>query len=100
MGLFSLLDALLDQSMPDILKQLPLTEDVNTALLGKSGEFNHYISLARAFESALWLNVIKQSRELNTDQKHLHSLYNQAIIWGNGVRNTISSYFPRPVIKQ
>lgn len=99
-GLFSLLDALLDQSMPDILKQLPLTEDVNTALLGKSGEFNHYISLARAFESALWLNVIKQSRELNIDQKHLHSLYNQAIIWGNGVRNTISSYFPRPVIKQ
>lgn len=99
-GLFSLLDALLDQSMPDILKQLPLTDDVNTALLGKSNEFNHYLSLARAFESALWLNVIKQSRELNIDQKNLHSLYNQAIVWGNGVRNTISSYFPRPVLKQ
>lgn len=98
-GLFSLLDALLDQSMPDVLRQLPLSEDVNTALLGKSAEFNHYHTLVRAFESALWLNVIKQSRALNIDQKQLHGLYNQAIAWANGVRNTISSYFPRPVIK-
>lgn len=97
-GLFSLLDALLDQDMPAILKQLPLVDEVNDALMGKSGEFNHYITLVRAFESALWLNVIKQSKEMNIDQKHLHSLYNQAIIWGNGVRNTISNYFPRPVI--
>jgi len=98
-GLFSLLDALLDQSMPDVLRQLPLTDDVNDALLGKSNEFNHYITLVRAFESALWLNVVKQSKELDIDQKLLHSLYNQAIIWGNGVRNTISAYFPRPVLR-
>lgn len=98
-GLFSLLDALLDQDMPNILRQLPLTEDVNNALLGKSGEFNHYLTLAKAFESAIWLNVIKQSRELNIDQKHLHSLYNQAVVWGNGVRKTISAYFPRTKVQ-
>lgn len=34
-GLFSLLEGLLDQSMPDILKQLPLSDEVNDALLGK-----------------------------------------------------------------
>lgn len=98
-GLFSLLDALLDQSMPDVLRQLPLTDEVNDALLGKSNEFNHYITLVRAFESALWLNVVKQSRELDIDQKLLHSLYNQAIVWGNGVRNTISAYFPRRLLR-
>ncbi|QJR81448.1 EAL domain-containing protein [Alteromonas pelagimontana] len=97
-GLFSLLDALLDQDMPNILKQLPLVDSVNDALLGKSAEFNHYLTLARAFEGALWLNVIKQSRELAIDQKQLHSLYNQAIMWGNGVRNVISTYFPKPVL--
>ena len=85
--------------MPNILRQLPLTEDVNNALLGKSGEFNHYITLAKAFESAIWLNVIKQSKELNIDQKHLHSLYNQAVVWGNGVRKTISAYFPRTKVQ-
>ena len=88
-GLFSLLDALLDQEMPDILRQ---------PLLCKSAEFNHYMKLVRAFEGALWMNVIRESRELNIDQKYLHSLYNQAIVWGNGVRKTISSYFPRKIV--
>ncbi|MEW9798854.1 EAL and HDOD domain-containing protein [Alteromonas sp. CYL-A6] len=98
-GLFSLLDALLDQDMTAILKQLPLSDDVSDALLGKSDEFNAYLSLARAFEGALWMNVIKQSKALNIDQKQLHGIYNQAIVWGNGVRSAISSYFPRSVAK-
>lgn len=93
-GLFSLLDALLDQDMPDILNQLPLTEEVNNGLLGESDEFIQYFSLVRAFESGLWLNVIKASKHLDIDQKELHGLYNQAIVWGNGVRQTLSSYFP------
>ncbi|MDC8829956.1 EAL and HDOD domain-containing protein [Alteromonas gilva] len=97
-GLFSLLDALLDQEMPDILRQLPLTDEINDALLSQSSEFNHYLKLVRAFEGALWMNVIREAKELNIDQKHLHSLYNQAIVWGNGVRQTVSSYFPRKII--
>jgi EAL and modified HD-GYP domain-containing signal transduction protein len=93
-GLFSLLDALLDQDMPDVLHQLPLTEEVNNGLLGESEEFSRYFNLVRAFESGLWLNVIQVSKQLNVDQKELHGLYNQAIVWGNGVRQTLSSYFP------
>jgi len=94
-GLFSLLDALLDQSIDDLLKQLPLSDDVSDALLGKNTEFNSYLSLVRAFESALWMNVIKQAKTLDMDQKQLHMIYNEAIIWGNGVRNAISSHFPK-----
>lgn len=94
-GLFSLLDALLDQSMEDILTQLPVIDELKDALVGKNEELNAYISIVKAFESAIWLTVIKQSRALDIDQKELHSLYNQAIIWGNGVRQSISSYFPR-----
>ncbi|MCW8091938.1 EAL and HDOD domain-containing protein [Alteromonas sp. ASW11-130] len=97
-GLFSLLDALLDQNMEEILKQLPLTDTVNDALMGRNEEFNSYVQLVRAFEGALWLNVVKQSHTLEIDQKFLHSLYNQAIVWGNGVRNSISAYFPRPAV--
>ncbi|MFC3094856.1 EAL domain-containing protein [Alteromonas sediminis] len=94
-GLFSLLEALLDQSMTDILAQIPLIDEVKDALEGKNEEFNAYLSVAKAFESAIWLTIIKQSRALGIDQKELHSLYNQAIVWGNGVRQSISAYFPR-----
>ena len=96
-GLFSLLEGLLDQSMTDILKQLPLSEEVNDALLGKNAEMNSYMTLVRAFESALWMNVIKQAKLLGIDQKQLHVLYNQAIVWGNGVRSAISSHYPRAI---
>ena len=98
-GLFSLLDALLDQSMEDIVKQLPLTDEVNEALLGKNAEFNSYMTLVRAFESALWMNVIKQAKYLDIDQKQLHMLYNQAIIWGNGVRSAITTHYPQAVVQ-
>lgn len=94
-GLFSLLDALLDQSMPDILAQLPLVDEVKDALLGKSSEFNHYLKLVKAFESGIWMNVIQQSKVLEVDQKHLHSLFNEAIVWGNSVRSSISNHYPR-----
>ncbi|NVK54475.1 MAG: EAL domain-containing protein [Alteromonadaceae bacterium] len=97
-GLFSLLDALLDQEMPDILRQLPLTDEINEALLCQSSEFNHYLKLVKAFESGLWMNVIREAKELNIDQKYLHSLYNQSIVWGNGVRQTVSSYFPKKIV--
>lgn len=99
-GLFSLLDALLDQSMPDVLAQLPLIDEVKEALLGNNEEFCAYISVVKAFESAIWLTIIKQSRALGIDQKELHSLYNQAIVWGNGVRQSISAYFPRRKTEQ
>lgn len=94
-GLFSLLDALLDQPIEEILKQLPLSDEVNDALLGKNPEFTSYMSLVRAFESALWMNVIKQAKALDIDQKQLHMLYNESIVWGNGVRNAISSHYPQ-----
>ena len=94
-GLFSLLEGLLDQSMTDIVNQLPLSDEVNEALLGKNLEINNYMTLVRAFESALWMNVIKQAKLLNTDQKQLHMLYNQAIVWGNGVRSAISHHYPK-----
>ena len=96
-GLFSLLDALLDQSIEDIVKQLPLSDEVNNALLGKNAEFNSYMNLVRAFESALWMNVIKQAKYLDIDQKQLHMIYNQAIIWGNGVRSAISAHYPQAI---
>jgi EAL and modified HD-GYP domain-containing signal transduction protein len=97
-GLFSLLDALLDQDMPDILNQLPLTKEVNNGLLGTNEEFNAYFKLVRALESGIWLNVIKVAKQLEIDQKELHGLYNQAIVWGNGVRQTLSSYYPKRVV--
>lgn len=93
-GLFSLLDALLDQNMETLLAQLPLTEEVKYALSGGQNDLSVYLLLVKAFESANWLKVIRIAGMLKIDQKRLHSIFNQSILWGNGLRQSISPHFP------
>tara|TARA_R110000868_G_scaffold58310_12_gene180201 strand:+ start:342 stop:1583 length:1242 start_codon:yes stop_codon:yes gene_type:complete len=93
-GLFSLLDALLDQDMASLIDKLPLVDEVKIALCGGQNDLSMYLLLVKAFESGNWLKVIRLSKILEIDQKRLHSLFNEAIIWGNGVRKSISPHFP------
>jgi EAL and modified HD-GYP domain-containing signal transduction protein len=93
-GLFSMLDALLDQDLELLIERLPLANEVKEALCGVQNDLFMYLILARAFESGNWLKVIKISKILEIEQKRLHSLFNEAILWGNGIRRSISPYFP------
>ena len=93
-GLFSMLDALLDQSMESLIEKLPLVDEIKEALCGGQNDLSIFLMLVRAFESGNWLKVIRISKILEIDQKLLHSLFNEAILWGNGVRQSISPHFP------
>lgn len=93
-GLFSMLDALLDQEMETLIEKMPLVDEVKAALCGEQNELSIYLLLVQAFESGNWLKVIRISKMLEIDQKLLHSLFNEAILWGNGVRKSISPHFP------
>lgn len=95
-GLFSMLDALMDQKMRDLVAQIPIVDEVKFALCGGQNDFAIYLLLAKAFESATWLKVKRYADFLDLDQKRLHNLFNQAILWGNGVRQSISPHFPKP----
>lgn len=93
-GLFSLLDALLDQKMENLIDKIPLVDEVKEALCGGQNDLSVYLMLVKAFESGNWLKVIRIAKILEVDQKILHSLFNEAILWGNGVRRSISPHFP------
>ncbi len=94
-GLFSLLDTLLDQDMSILVDKLPIVEDVKEALCGRDNEIGRYLQLAKAYESANWLKVKKIADSLSLDQKQLHSFYNDAIVWGNNIRHSVSGHFPK-----
>jgi len=93
LGLFSLLDALLDQDMPSLLAQMPLVDEVKVALSGGQNKLAIYLVLVKAFESGSWLKVIRIAGTLEVDQKRLHSLFNEAILWGNNIRMSVSPHF-------
>jgi EAL and modified HD-GYP domain-containing signal transduction protein len=93
-GLFSVLDALLDQNMKLLIEKLPVVDDIKIALCGGQSNLSMYLILAKAFESNNWLKIIRISKFLEIDQIRLHSLFNEAILWGNGIRRSISPHFP------
>jgi EAL and modified HD-GYP domain-containing signal transduction protein len=54
MGLFSLMDAILDAEMEDIISQLPLSDNLKNALINKEGELADYLKLVLCYEKGLW----------------------------------------------
>ena len=94
-GLFSLLDTILDNEMPVVLEKLPVSKEIKQALLGEACTFTDYLSTAKAFESGLWGIVISKSESLDISQKDLHEIFNNAIKWSNEMRQALSDFFPR-----
>jgi EAL and modified HD-GYP domain-containing signal transduction protein len=56
-GMFSLLDAMLNQPMSDLLSQLPLSVAVAQAILLGTGPHGAILACARAFENCDWKGV-------------------------------------------
>jgi c-di-GMP-related signal transduction protein len=49
-GLFSLLDAMLEQPMANVLNRLPISSVVKDTLLGRQSSFAFFLRLAESFE--------------------------------------------------
>jgi EAL and modified HD-GYP domain-containing signal transduction protein len=53
-GIFSLMDVILNQSIPDLLKGLPLSNNVKQALLGESNDLREMLDYVICFEKNEW----------------------------------------------
>jgi len=56
-GLFSTLDAFTDQPMEEVLAQLPLADDINTALTTRQGPLGDLLQRVIAYEKGRWDDV-------------------------------------------
>lgn len=54
MGMFSLIDAFLDQPLDELLDQLPIPGDIKIALLGRNGIMQDICSLVISYEKGNW----------------------------------------------
>ncbi|HWI54942.1 MAG TPA: HDOD domain-containing protein [Desulfobacteria bacterium] len=54
MGLFSMIDALTDTSLVKVMQNLPLPEEVKTALLGQPGKYSDVFGLIKSYEKGEW----------------------------------------------
>lgn len=81
MGLFSLIDAIIDQPFYSILEDLPLSRDIKSALLGGESPYRNVYDLILAYEKADWQGVSKYAGTLTLDEQKLPHIFLSSIRW-------------------
>lgn len=82
MGMFSLLDALLDKPLPDILADIPIAKDVKEALLGGENRLRNVYQCIVNYETGDWDKLCGQLDKLGMDEATVSRLYSSAVEWG------------------
>jgi EAL and modified HD-GYP domain-containing signal transduction protein len=80
-GLFSLIDALIDRPMEEALKPLPLIDDVKDALLHRKGLMGKALDCVEAYEQCDW----DQTTCENLDEKHIREAFLSSVAYARKV---------------
>jgi c-di-GMP-related signal transduction protein len=83
LGMFSLIDAILDQPMQRVMKELPLSDDIKTALIERKGRLIGYLLLVETYEKGQWGHMAKTAQVIKIPEKKLPELYLEACKWSN-----------------
>lgn len=84
-GMFSLMDALLDRPMKRILSELNLDEDITAALQRQPGKLTSILETVIAYEQASWdkYEIYRQMIGLRDDDAH--KMYVKAVEWADEI---------------
>ncbi len=88
LGLFSLIDAMLDQKIETILNKLPLSKSLNAALRDRTGELFHFIRLVETYESGNWVAFRYAQIKSGISNEKAVEYYLDAIAWADSFYNT------------
>lgn len=82
MGIFSMIDVIMDRPLEDILKELPLDDQIKAALMGENNILRQGLDIITAYERADW-GLIEKRAPIGaglTDEMLFDSYY-EAIRW-------------------
>ena len=81
MGLFSLLDIILEIPMEEAVKEVALDENVRAALVDKSGDFYHILEFIQSYEHANWDSIAIKMVTYNLDLDEVTAAYADSLVW-------------------
>lgn len=87
LGLLSLIDAMLEMPMEEVLEKLPLDHETKAVLLGQPSLLRPVYQLMLARESGEWVASADLSRSLHLDNDDVAGFYWQAQQWAREVSN-------------
>lgn len=79
LGLFSLIDAMLDSSMENLVGQLPLPLDIREALVERTGKLFPFLYLIESYEKCKWEYLEEETSKMNIEAEKLIEFYLEAV---------------------
>ncbi|MDR2770518.1 MAG: HDOD domain-containing protein [Clostridiales Family XIII bacterium] len=81
MGVFSVLDAMLEMSMEDALKLVLVSDDIRTALISHTGKFGDVYNFIIDYESANWAAVSRMLILYDLTPEIIYTAYVETLCW-------------------
>lgn len=85
MGLFSSIDAILDDTMGNIMSKLPLSENIKSALIEGKGELKNFLELSVCYERGKWERFTELIKELKLSDEIFPGIFFEAFSWADAI---------------
>ncbi len=81
MGIFSLIDAIIDRPLLDVLADMPIAEDIKAALMGEKGQLRDIFELMLSYEQGNWDLFSELAAKNRIEENEIPPLYRKALEW-------------------
>ncbi len=81
MGLFSILNIILNMPMEDALKMVTVSKEIEDALVKGTGDLAGIYSFVVNYEAADWQEISRQLIVLNVDTNTIYQAYTETVCW-------------------
>lgn len=81
LGMFSMIDALMDKPLQEIIDEIPVADDVKDALLGNVNPLREIYDVIIAYERGEWDVLAEKTARLDVPESEVSRLYITALQW-------------------
>jgi len=89
MGLFSLLDVILERPMEEAVKEVALDETVRAALVDKAGDFYYILEFIYSYEHANWDDIAIRMVKYDLKLEEITQAFVDALVWYKALLDAI-----------
>ena len=85
LGLFSLIDAIMDASMEDLMSQISLSSNIKEVLISRTGDLSGYLRLVESYEKGNWGEIDEATNIMGIDHDDLPRQYMESLGWADSL---------------
>ena len=89
MGLFSVLDIILDKPMKEALSMVNVSKEITDALVDKKGEMAKVLDFMENYEIASWSELSRLMIVYNIKEAPVYEAYTEALAWYRDLFGTV-----------